>query len=80
MIANYAMGLDDASRAAYEQCRTSIGDDLGLDVTSATDDLAAAIDAGAPVADLIDDLTAPSYGVHKVGVATPPGAALLQVG
>jgi DNA-binding SARP family transcriptional activator len=62
MISNYALGLDDASRAAYEHCRSKIGDDLGLDVTSVTSNLAAAIDAGAPVAELINELTAPAYG------------------
>jgi DNA-binding SARP family transcriptional activator len=65
MISNYALGLEDAARAAYEHCRTTIGDDLGLDVTSATANLAAAIDAGAPVAELISDLTAPSYDVPR---------------
>jgi DNA-binding SARP family transcriptional activator len=62
MISNYALGLDDASRAAYEHCRSTIGDDLGLDVTSVTANLAAAIDAGAPVAELINEVTAPAYG------------------
>ena len=61
MIANYALGFEDASRAAYEHCRKTIGDDLGLDVTSATANLAAAIDAGAPVVELIRDLTSLSY-------------------
>ena len=61
MISNYALGLEDASRAAYEHCRKTIGDDLGLDVTSATANLAAAIDAGAPVVELIRDLTSLSY-------------------
>ncbi|HSP27375.1 MAG TPA: BTAD domain-containing putative transcriptional regulator [Ilumatobacteraceae bacterium] len=65
MISNYAMGLEDASRAAYERCRRTIGDDLGLDLTSATEQLAAAINAGASVEELISDLTAPAYSIPQ---------------
>ena len=65
MLSNYALGLEDAARAAYKHCRTLIGDDLGLDVTSVTANLAAAIDAGAPVAELISGLTEPRYDVPQ---------------
>jgi DNA-binding SARP family transcriptional activator len=80
MISNYALGYEDASRAAYEQCRSTIGEDLGLDLTSATEDLAAAIDAGAPVDELISDLTAPSYGVPQNRHHRAASDVLSQVG
>ncbi len=57
MVAYHALGLSDMARSTFHRCRTELADGLGVDPTSATVDIAAAIDAGAPVAELIVALT-----------------------
>lgn len=53
MIANYALGLGDLARSTYLRCRAVLGSGLNVDPTSETVSVAAAIDAGAPLAELI---------------------------
>ena len=53
MVANYALGLAGVARNVHEMCRSVIENRLDRDLTSATDDLAGAIDAGVPVAELL---------------------------
>ncbi len=53
MLAEHALGHSEAARRAFERCRRLLGDELGLDCTTDTEDLGAAIDAGAPPAALI---------------------------
>lgn len=54
MVAEYALGHTEASRQTFERCRQLLGDHLGHDPTTATESLAAAIDAGTPVIELIE--------------------------
>ena len=53
MLAHYAMGHEDCAREAFERCRKRIATDLDRDCTSATEELASAIDAGEPPSQLI---------------------------
>lgn len=53
MLADYVLGLDDLALAAFARCRDVLGAQLGVDPTSETVQLAAAIDAGAPVCELV---------------------------
>ena len=54
MVAEYALGHTEAARHAFERCRELLGEQLGHDPTTATESLAAAIDAGTPVIELIE--------------------------
>lgn len=53
MVANYALGLDDMARSTFRRCRHVLATGLNLDPTSETVSVAAAIDAGAPIAELV---------------------------
>lgn len=53
MVANQALGYGDMARATFRRCVTVLGDDLNLDPTSDTVAVAAAVDAGAPIGELI---------------------------
>ncbi|MFM2077739.1 MAG: hypothetical protein RJA49_1629 [Actinomycetota bacterium] len=53
MVANYSLGHDDLARSTYRRCCAVLEAGLGLDPTSATSDLAGAIDAGAPISEVI---------------------------
>lgn len=53
MLAEHGLGHSEASRRSFARCRRLLADDLGLDCTSETEDLAAAIDAGTPATALI---------------------------
>ena len=53
MVANYALGLDDMARSAYRRCCEALSAGIDLDPTSDTMAVAAAIDAGAPLHELI---------------------------
>jgi DNA-binding SARP family transcriptional activator len=53
MVAYHALGLSDMARSAYRRCCVTLADSLGVDATSLTVDLAAAIDAGAPIAEVM---------------------------
>lgn len=58
MIADHALGHDDLARRTYLRCRDTLADELGVDPTSETVAAAAAIDAGVPVAELIEAFAA----------------------
>jgi DNA-binding SARP family transcriptional activator len=53
MVANYGLGLDDMARSAYRRCRAALAAGVDLDPTSETVAVAAAIDAGAPLGELM---------------------------
>ncbi len=53
MLAEHALGHSEAARRAFERCRRLLGDELGLDCTTDTEELGAAIDSGVPAAALI---------------------------
>lgn len=55
MLANHALGHDDAARLAFGRCRSILADELGHDPTSETENLSSAIDAGVPAAELLAD-------------------------
>lgn len=73
MIANHAMGLDHLARRAFERCRATLADQLDIDPTSETEDVAGAIEAGVPARELIeawgDDLRA--HALPPALVAAP---------
>lgn len=62
MIANYSLGLAGVAQNVHQRCRTVVEVGLGRDLTSATEDLAGAIDAGVPAGDLVSEITADSAG------------------
>lgn len=64
MLANHALGYGEAARQAFLRCRDVLDQELDVDPTSDTTELAAAIDAGVPAAGLIEAATR--------GVATVP--------
>ncbi|MFN0026116.1 MAG: BTAD domain-containing putative transcriptional regulator [Acidimicrobiales bacterium] len=57
MLANHAMGYGEAARQAFLRCRDVLDLELDVDPTSETTQLAAAIDAGVPAAELIEAAT-----------------------
>lgn len=59
MLANYALGHDDIARQTYRRCCNFLANELGVDVTTETAELAASIDAGVPAAILISPAAAP---------------------
>ena len=48
-----ALGHADLARAAHRRCRQVLADHLGVDPTSETEAVAAAIDAGMPADELV---------------------------
>ncbi len=64
MLAHYALGHHSGARKAFERLRDLVWTDLSVDLTSVTEDLAAAIDAGVPPADLIAGLSRRSSNGH----------------
>jgi hypothetical protein len=62
MLANYSLGLAGVARNVYEMCRSVVEDRLDRDLTSATDDLAGAIDAGVPVDELLSEIIGEAPG------------------
>jgi DNA-binding SARP family transcriptional activator len=58
MVAYHALGLSDMARTTFHRCRAELADVLGVDPTSATIDVASAIDAGTPAAELVASLVA----------------------
>lgn len=54
MVADHAMGYADLARRAHLRCRQTLADHLGVDPTSETEAIGAAIDGGAPAAELLD--------------------------
>lgn len=69
MLANHAMGHTENSRLAFVRCRALLAEHLGHDPTTETEDLAAAISAGAPGDELLAERTAGH------AVSTPGSAA-----
>jgi DNA-binding SARP family transcriptional activator len=57
MVANYALGCSDMARSTFHRCRRVLADALDLDPTSDTVAIAAAIDGGAPVSELVSMLS-----------------------
>ncbi len=57
MLANHALGYGEAARQAFLRCRDVLDHELDVDPTSDTTQLAAAIDAGVPTAELIEAAT-----------------------
>ena len=53
MLANHGLGQTELARQAYERCCTLLGDELGLDCSTETADLAGAIGAGATITELL---------------------------
>jgi DNA-binding SARP family transcriptional activator len=53
MVADHALGHADLARAAHRRCRQVLADQLGVDPTSETEAVAAAIDAGMPADELV---------------------------
>jgi DNA-binding SARP family transcriptional activator len=53
MLASYVLGHEDLAYATFARCRDVMGRQLGVDPTTETAQLAAAIDAGAPASDLV---------------------------
>lgn len=62
MVANYSLGLAGVARNVHEMCRSVVEDRLDRDLTSATDDLAGAIDAGVPVEELLEEIVGEAAG------------------
>jgi DNA-binding SARP family transcriptional activator len=53
MLADHVLGCTDLALGAFQRCREILGQHLGVDPTSETADLAAAIDAGTAAAELV---------------------------
>lgn len=60
MLANHVLGHDDLAQAAFTRCRELLGGQLGVDPTSETAQLAAAIDSGTPASELVAAVAAGS--------------------
>jgi DNA-binding SARP family transcriptional activator len=56
MLANHALGHTERARGTFQRCRTLLGDELGVDPSTGLVDLAGAIDAGAPVSELLAEV------------------------
>ena len=54
MVADHAMGHADLARRAHHRCRQILADHLGVDPTSETEAIGAAIDGGIPASELLD--------------------------
>ena len=64
MVADHAMGHADLARRAHLRCRQILAEHLGVDPTSQTEAIGAAIDGGVPAAELLDAF------VHRSRVGT----------
>lgn len=53
MVADHALGLADLARRAHLRCRDVLGNELGVDPSSETEAVAAAIDSGLPAQELV---------------------------
>jgi DNA-binding SARP family transcriptional activator len=54
MVADHAMGYADLARRAHLRCRQILAEHLGVDPTTETEAIGAAIDGGAPATELLD--------------------------
>lgn len=62
MLAYHGLGHDDSARRAYAACCRRLAEDLDVDPTTETVDLAAAIDAGTPIEELVTKASRPVVG------------------
>ncbi len=62
MVADHALGHSDLARSAHLRCRQTLADHLGVDPTSETEAVGAAIDCGTPALDLVDAFVNRSIG------------------
>lgn len=53
MLANHGLGQPELARQVYDRCCAQLGDELGLDCSTETADLAGAIGAGATILELL---------------------------
>ncbi len=63
MVADHALGHADLARRAHLRCRQTLGQHLGVDPTTETEAVGAAIDCGMPALDLVDAFVTRSLGV-----------------
>ncbi len=68
MLAYHALGHDDAARLAFERTRDRLASELATDPTTETEDLAGAISAGVPAAELLAE-----RGIGPVPPSAPIG-------
>jgi DNA-binding SARP family transcriptional activator len=54
MVADHALGHADLARRAHLRCRQTLAEHLGVDPTTETEAVGAAIDGGVPAAELVD--------------------------
>jgi DNA-binding SARP family transcriptional activator len=54
MVADHALGHADLARRAHLRCRQTLAEHLGVDPTSETEAVGAAIDGGVPALELVD--------------------------
>jgi DNA-binding SARP family transcriptional activator len=73
MLANYVLGHEDLAHAAFVRCRDALGRQLGVDPTTETAQLAAAIDAGTPAGELV---AAVAVGAEPLKVRELDGVAM----
>lgn len=59
MLANHGLGQTELARQVYDRCCTLLGDELGLDCSTETADLAGAISAGATITELLQARACP---------------------
>lgn len=62
MVADHALGHSDLARAAHLRCRQLLAEHLGVDPTSETESVGAAIDCGMPALDLVDAFLSRTLG------------------
>lgn len=62
MVADHAAGHADLARLAHLRCKQLLSDELGVDPTSETEAVAAAIDAGVPADELVQAFLERSVG------------------
>ena len=80
MAANYALGHDDMARATFARCRVLLADELGVDPTTETHIVSTAIDAGAPVNEVVARVAVVSDVPDGRGMQRPrPSAAVVDL-
>ncbi len=78
MLANYVLGHDDLAHVTFVRCRDVLGRQLGVDPTTETAQLAAAIDAGAPACELVATVAAGSEILTGRQLGTLPEKVQLE--
>ncbi len=59
ILANHGLGQTELARQVYDRCCALLGDELGLDCSTETADLAGAISAGATIRELLEAQACP---------------------